>query len=152
MLSSLSSVNFVLESTETYKLSKITHSSFGEVRATFVSSSGPKQVMSHGGSSLDTSQESRETTLDASSEADPLVVEMIQSAMVGKDLCVIGGRGEGKSYLTRQFAKLMGYTNVETLFLFEDMTARDLLQRRSTNKLGESIWQPTPLTAGNISI
>lgn len=40
----------------------------------------------------------------------------------------------------------MGYIRVESLFLFEDMTARDLFNRRSTNTLGESVWLPTPLT------
>lgn len=55
-------------------------------------------------------------------------------------------RGEGKTFLFRVFARCLGYRDdVETLFLFEDMTSRDLLQRRSTNHRGESIWVPTSL-------
>ena len=51
-----------------------------------------------------------------------------------------------KHLFPKEFAKCLGYMQVETLFLFEDMTARDLLQRRSTNSTGESIWEPTPLS------
>jgi len=54
--------------------------------------------------------------------------------------------GEGKTFVTRWYAAAMGYIRVESLFLFEDMTARDLFNRRSTNTLGESVWLPTPLT------
>ena len=84
--------------------------------------------------------------LHGSAECMHVVASMIQSASLGKDLCIIGGRGEGKSYIAHHFAACLGYSQVETLFLFEDMTARDLLQRRSTNAAGESVWQPTPLT------
>ena len=71
---------------------------------------------------------------------------MLQSAAVGRDVCLIGGRGEGKTFVARWFAAAMGYVRVESLFLFEDMTARDLFNRRSTNARGESVWLPTPLT------
>ena len=65
---------------------------------------------------------------------DPLVqliTRMIQSAICGNDLCLIGRRGDGKTFVSKEFAKCLGYMQVETLFLFEDMTARDLLQRRA---------------------
>ena len=84
--------------------------------------------------------------LRQSKECMHVVASMVQSAYIGKDLCIIGARGEGKSYIAHHFAACLGYAQVETLFLFEDMTARDLLQRRSTNSAGESVWQPTPLT------
>ena len=34
---------------------------------------------------------------------------------------------------------------VQTLFVYQDMTARDLLQRRSTDEFGATTWSPTPL-------
>ena len=74
-----------------------------------------------------------------------VVIKMAQSAALGNDICLIGPKGEGKSYLARHFAAAMGYIQTETLFLYDDMTARDLLQRRSTNARGESIWESTPL-------
>ena len=30
--------------------------------------------------------------------------------------------------------------------MYSDMTARDLLQRRSTGSTGSTLWEPTPLT------
>jgi MoxR-like ATPase len=71
---------------------------------------------------------------------------MLQSAAIGRDVCLIGARGEGKTFVSKWFASALGYVQVESLFLFEDMTARDLFNRRSTNSAGESIWLPTPLT------
>ena len=72
---------------------------------------------------------------------------MLQSAAIpGCDVCLVGARGEGKSFVAKWFARSLGYVKLETLFLFEDMTSRDLFNRRSTNELGESVWLPTPLT------
>eukprot|EP00729_Bicosta_minor_P004263 gene4263-23013_t len=48
----------------------------------------------------------------------------------------------------RKFAAAAGYKHVETLHLYQDMTARDLLLRRTTTERGETIWQTTPLSAG----
>ena len=45
----------------------------------------------------------------------------------GKDLCLIGERGAGKSFVARHFARATGYAPVETVFIYSDMTARDLL-------------------------
>jgi hypothetical protein len=75
-----------------------------------------------------------------------LLVQMLHSHASGSDLCLVGGRGEGKSFVARLFAAALGYAPAETLFLFEDMTARDLLQRRTTTSAGDTAWLPTPLT------
>ena len=80
------------------------------------------------------------------SDYNVLVSKMVQSAAVGNSVCLIGQRGEGKTFVSKQFAAALGYIQIDTLFLFEDMTARDLLQRRSTNSKGESIWESTPLS------
>ncbi len=62
-----------------------------------------------------------------------------------RDICLIGRRGEGKSFMVRLFAKALGYAPVEVVFLYNDMTSRDLLQRRTTSPMGETLWQPSPL-------
>ena len=59
-----------------------------------------------------------------------LLERMLQSHTTEKDLCIIGGRGQGKTYSARKFAAAAGYKQVETLHLYQDMTARDLLLRR----------------------
>ena len=69
----------------------------------------------------------------------------------GKDLCLIGERGAGKSFVARHFARATGYAPVETVFIYSDMTARDLLQRRTTGEDKETLWQPTPLTRAAVS-
>jgi MoxR-like ATPase len=74
-----------------------------------------------------------------------LLVDMLQSHSIGKDICVLGPRGEGKSFLVHKFARLLGYAPVESIFLYADMTARDLLQTRTTNQLGETVWKRSPL-------
>ena len=91
----------------------------------------------------------------------------VSPPFVSRDLCIIGGRGEGKTFIARAFAQAgatiivhpvpvslkcynptaqaLGYQRVETLFLFKDMSARDLLQRRTTTPDGSTAWVDTPL-------
>lgn len=73
-----------------------------------------------------------------------MLAEMIQDHAVGSDLCVLGAKGSGKSALVRLFAYRMGYAT-ELFSLFKDMTARDLLQRRSTDSHGNTRWEDSPL-------
>lgn len=70
--------------------------------------------------------------------------EMIQDHAAGSDLCVLGEKGSGKSDLARLFAHRLGYAT-ELFSLFKDMTARDLLQRRSTDTKGNTSWEDSPL-------
>lgn len=70
--------------------------------------------------------------------------EMIQDHAAGSDLCVLGEKGSGKSDLARLFAHRLGYAT-ELFSLFKDMTARDLLQRRSTDSKGNTSWEDSPL-------
>lgn len=70
--------------------------------------------------------------------------EMIQDHAAGSDLCVLGEKGSGKSDLARLFAHRLGYAT-ELFSLFKDMTARDLLQRRSTDSKGNTRWEDSPL-------
>ncbi|KAJ3061734.1 von Willebrand factor A domain-containing protein 8, partial [Podochytrium sp. JEL0797] len=60
------------------------------------------------------------------------------------DFCIVGEKGVGKSALLRAAIKLLGY-RTEYIPLYKDMSARDLLQRRSTNLKGDTIWESSAL-------
>ncbi|KAM6934858.1 von Willebrand factor A domain-containing protein 8 [Xenentodon cancila] len=77
-----------------------------------------------------------------------LLAEMMQSHVV-KDLCLIGVKGCGKSVIAREFAEMLGY-NIEPVMLYQDMTARDLLQQRYTLPNGDTVWRPSPLVTAAI--
>ncbi|KAM6179532.1 von Willebrand factor A domain-containing protein 8 [Erethizon dorsatum] len=72
-----------------------------------------------------------------------LLAEMMQSHMV-KDICLIGGKGCGKTVIAKNFADTLGY-NIEPIMLHQDMTARDLLQQRYTLPNGDTAWRSSPL-------
>nr|XP_025730607.1 von Willebrand factor A domain-containing protein 8 isoform X2 [Callorhinus ursinus] len=72
-----------------------------------------------------------------------LLAEMMQSHMV-KDICLIGGKGCGKTVIVKNFADNLGY-NIEPIMLYQDMTARDLLQQRYTLPNGDTAWRSSPL-------
>ncbi|CAD5122119.1 DgyrCDS10568 [Dimorphilus gyrociliatus] len=74
---------------------------------------------------------------------DNMLAEMMLSHKV-HDLCIVGPRGCGKSIVVNQFANMLGY-NVEHIMLYQDMSARDLLQQRTTTQSGDTIWQPSAL-------
>ncbi|KAJ3592119.1 hypothetical protein NHX12_007248, partial [Muraenolepis orangiensis] len=74
-----------------------------------------------------------------------LLADMMTSHMV-KDMCLIGAKGCGKSVIAREFAEMLGY-NMEPLMLYQDMTARDLLQQRYTLPNGDTAWRPSPLVS-----
>ncbi|KAK2840347.1 hypothetical protein Q5P01_014087 [Channa striata] len=77
-----------------------------------------------------------------------LLAEMMQSHMV-KDVCLIGAKGCGKSVIAREFAEMLGYS-IEPVMLYQDMTARDLLQQRYTLPNGDTAWRPSPLVTAAI--
>ncbi|KAE8299825.1 von Willebrand factor A domain-containing protein 8 Precursor [Larimichthys crocea] len=77
-----------------------------------------------------------------------LMAEMMQSHMA-KDICLIGAKGCGKSAIAREFAEMLGYS-VEPVMLYQDMTARDLLQQRYTLPNGDTAWRPSPLVTAAI--
>nr|XP_015219376.1 PREDICTED: von Willebrand factor A domain-containing protein 8 isoform X1 [Lepisosteus oculatus] len=72
-----------------------------------------------------------------------LLAEMMLSHMV-KDMCLIGAKGCGKSVIAKEFAEMLGY-NIEPIMLYQDMTARDLLQQRYTLPSGDTAWRASPL-------
>merc|ERR1712013_117303 len=77
-----------------------------------------------------------------------LLADMILSHSVG-DVCPIGPRGCGKSALVKQMTDLLGY-RTETIQLYADMTARDLLQQRTTTETGDTVWRLSPLVEAAI--
>ncbi|KAI9345549.1 AAA domain-containing protein [Obelidium mucronatum] len=77
-----------------------------------------------------------------------LLTSLVLAHFVG-DVCVIGEKGVGKSALVRAFVKLLGY-RTEYVPLYKDMSARDLLQRRSTNIKGDTIWENSALVKAAI--
>ncbi|KAG8452289.1 hypothetical protein GDO86_004191 [Hymenochirus boettgeri] len=77
-----------------------------------------------------------------------LLAELMQSHMV-KDLCLIGGKGCGKTVIAKEFAKILGY-EVEPVMLYQDMTARDLLQQRYTLPNGDTAWRQSPLVSAAV--
>ncbi|XP_068185310.1 von Willebrand factor A domain-containing protein 8 [Antennarius striatus] len=77
-----------------------------------------------------------------------LIAEMMQSHMA-KDMCLIGPKGCGKSVIAREFASMLGYS-IEPIMLYQDMTARDLLQQRYTLPNGDTAWRPSPLVTAAI--
>uniref|UniRef100_T1INA4 von Willebrand factor A domain-containing protein 8 n=1 Tax=Strigamia maritima TaxID=126957 RepID=T1INA4_STRMM len=72
-----------------------------------------------------------------------LLSQLMQSHLA-KDFCIIGSKGCGKSALVSKFADMLNY-EVEPVILYQDMTARDLIQQRSTTNEGDTIWKNMPL-------
>ncbi|KAL0838604.1 hypothetical protein ABMA28_016694 [Loxostege sticticalis] len=72
-----------------------------------------------------------------------LLNELLMSHSVG-DFCIVGPKGCGKSLLVAQLASLLGYT-IEPIVLYQDMTARDLVQQRTTLDNGDTVWRNSAL-------
>lgn len=70
-----------------------------------------------------------------------------QSFAASRPVCLLGSHGEGKSRVGQALAEALGHVPTETVFLYADMTARDLLQRRTTGPRGETVWVATPLVS-----
>lgn len=71
------------------------------------------------------------------------IVDIIQS-YAQSDVCIIGPRSSGKSTLVFRIAHILNQT-IEPLVLYQDMSARDLIQQRTTTLSGDTIWQDSPL-------
>lgn len=72
-----------------------------------------------------------------------LLDDLLQSYACA-DVCVIGRRGSGKSTIVELLRRQLGQT-VEPLVMYQDMTARDLLQQRTTQPNGNTVWQDSAL-------
>ncbi|XP_011270078.1 hypothetical protein CAOG_08496 [Capsaspora owczarzaki ATCC 30864] len=91
---------------------------------------------------LEASSDGSMPTLDAGFIEVPyhrhVLLSLLRSHAVS-DICLVGGKGVGKSLLVRHLATLLGY-EVEPIMLYQDMTARDLLQQRTTLPNGDTVW------------
>ncbi|KAJ3232217.1 hypothetical protein HDU78_007239 [Chytriomyces hyalinus] len=65
--------------------------------------------------------------------------------------CVVGINGSGKSTSIHRFAEALGYER-ETIHLYRDMTARDLIARRGTRADGSTCWFDFSSKRGNLAI
>jgi hypothetical protein len=77
-------------------------------------------------------------------EHGALLSGLLQDHAAGRDVCIIGAKGSGKSAAARLTAHRLGYST-ELFTLYRDMTARDLLQRRATDAEGNTFWEDSPL-------
>lgn len=76
------------------------------------------------------------------------LTELLTSHAV-KDFCIIGPKGCGKTVILERMADLLGY-EMEPIMLYQDMTARDLLQQRTTLDNGDTVWRYSPLVLAAI--
>jgi MoxR-like ATPase len=70
------------------------------------------------------------TSFVATSSSQTVLTAMMQEHAAGRDILLLGPKGEGKSILAEQFASILGY-QIHRFPLYKDMTASDLLVRRS---------------------
>ncbi|EFC37159.1 predicted protein [Naegleria gruberi] len=73
-----------------------------------------------------------------------VLTEMMRSHLCGKDMCLIGGKGSGKSLISHAFASMVGYKAV-VFPMYKEMTSKDLLQKRGTDSAGNTIWKNSVL-------
>eukprot|EP00927_Polykrikos_kofoidii_P015773 TRINITY_DN17055_c0_g1_i1.p1 TRINITY_DN17055_c0_g1~~TRINITY_DN17055_c0_g1_i1.p1 ORF type:complete len:2144 (+),score=329.32 TRINITY_DN17055_c0_g1_i1:237-6668(+) len=79
-----------------------------------------------------------------------LSVAVARDFALGHDCLLVGPAGCGKSAFARHVAALLGHgepggDGLEYFFLFEEMSSRDLLQRRTTDADGRTSWIDSPL-------
>ena len=73
-----------------------------------------------------------------------LLVDMFLNHSSGHDFVLIGPTGCGKTELINKFANLLGYST-QSMYLFKDMSTRDLIQQRITEANGDTKWLNSPL-------
>ena len=78
------------------------------------------------------------------------LVDMMLNHSSDSDFCLIGAQGSGKTELIKKFAQLLDY-RVQTLYLYKDMSSRDLVQSRVTLESGDTKWHNSPLIEAAIN-
>lgn len=69
---------------------------------------------------------------------------LVQHLILNQPVCLVGAKGGGKTTVINMVTSILKVP-CDTMYLYRDMTSRDLLQRRSTNEIGETIWEPSIL-------
>ncbi|VDO38068.1 unnamed protein product [Haemonchus placei] len=62
------------------------------------------------------------------------------------DFALLGAKGTGKTKLIAELAGRLGF-NTDTMILYQDMNARELLQRRRMLDNGDTLWEDSQLVA-----
>ncbi|KAK6061172.1 ATPase family protein [Cooperia oncophora] len=62
------------------------------------------------------------------------------------DFALLGAKGTGKTKLIAELAARLGFST-ETMILYQDMNARELLQRRRMLDNGDTLWEDSQLVA-----
>eukprot|EP01125_Pyxidicula_operculata_P011635 TRINITY_DN3812_c2_g1_i1.p1 TRINITY_DN3812_c2_g1~~TRINITY_DN3812_c2_g1_i1.p1 ORF type:complete len:1438 (+),score=279.24 TRINITY_DN3812_c2_g1_i1:547-4314(+) len=73
-----------------------------------------------------------------------LLSGMLASHAASSHICLLGKKGSGKSTIVRKFAEILKY-EIETQLLYKDINYREMLQRRVTNKDGDTLWENSNL-------
>nr|CCC90591.1 conserved hypothetical protein [Trypanosoma congolense IL3000] len=70
---------------------------------------------------------------------------MLQLHIARKHILLLGPSGSGKTVMVHEFSRLLGY-HTETMYLYADMTVKDLFQRRTTDPTeGDTTWENSSL-------
>uniref|UniRef100_A0A8D9DRG1 von Willebrand factor A domain-containing protein 8 n=1 Tax=Cacopsylla melanoneura TaxID=428564 RepID=A0A8D9DRG1_9HEMI len=99
-------------------------------------------------------EESMETDQQPATSSSQYIPTSYQNSLLSalltihptSDVCLVGPRGCGKTTLVKEYARRLNVT-VEPIALYQDMTARDLLQQRSTKQDGDTVWQNSTLVS-----
>ncbi|KAF7279849.1 hypothetical protein GWI33_006657 [Rhynchophorus ferrugineus] len=78
------------------------------------------------------------------------VLESMLETAKSADFCLIGPSGSGKTMLLKQMSFILD-KELENIVLYQDMTARDLIQQRTTQENGDTVWAFSPLVKAAIS-
>ena len=79
-----------------------------------------------------------------------LVSMMLQDHAADIDMCLVGEKGVGKTMILGTFAEILGYRRI-TVFCFKDLMARDLLQRRCTDAMGQTEWKDSAVVEAAVA-
>ena len=72
-----------------------------------------------------------------------ILMSMVRAHCVNRDICLVGGKGSGKSALANEFSRALGYTGaVELICAYRDMSPRDLLEPID-KQAGDTVWRPS---------
>ena len=70
--------------------------------------------------------------------------QLMAAHAVDGDSCLLGAQAGGKTFLVRHFADALGY-KTHTFFCHKEVPATDLLQRRTTDSTGATVWRDSPI-------